>query len=159
MKFLKGFLYAFRGILYCINHERNMRIHTVAALYVLLFSPFFELSRGQYALLLLTMAGVMSAEAVNTSIEKLTDLCSPDYHPLARVAKDVAAGAVLVFAIFAVFVGICLLWQPAAFARIFAFFTQKAWVFALLLLTLPAVLLYIVKGPKGIWDMIKKRAR
>ena len=159
MKFLKGFLYAFRGILYCINHERNMRVHTVATLYVLLFSPFFELSRGQYALLLLTMAGVLSAEAVNTSIEKLTDLCSPDYHPLARAAKDVAAGAVLIFAIFAVLVGICLLWQPAAFARMFTFFTQKPWMLVLLALTLPVVLLYIVKGPKGIWGMIKKRER
>ncbi len=159
MKFLKGFLYAFRGILYCINHERNMRIHTVATLYVLLFSPFFELSRGQYALLLLTMAGVMSAEAVNTALERLTDLSSPDYHPLARAAKDVAAGAVLIVAIFAVLVGVCLLWQPAAFVRMFDFFTQKPWTLVLLALTLPVVLLYIVKGPKGIWGMIKKQAR
>ena len=82
MRFLKGFLYAFQGIAYCISHERNMRIHTVALLYVSAFSLFFQLSRVEYAVLFLTFALVMMAEMVNTAIERLCDKTAKEYHPL-----------------------------------------------------------------------------
>ena len=64
MRFVKSLKYALRGIVYCINNERNMRIHTVAVLYVLAFSPFFEMSRARYAILLVTFALVLTAEVV-----------------------------------------------------------------------------------------------
>ena len=60
MRFLKSFRYAFRGIVYCINTERNMRIHTVIALYVFVFSFFFHLTRVEYAVLFLAFAQVKS---------------------------------------------------------------------------------------------------
>lgn len=155
MKFLRGFKYAFRGIIYCVNNERNMRIHTVVALYALVLSPFFELSRTKYAVLLLTISGVFAAEMVNTAVEELCDLSSAEYNPMARVTKDVAAGAVLIGAIFSVVVGICLFWQPAAFLRMFDYFAGKPWMLCLLLLSLALALIYVVLGPIGIRDRLR----
>ena len=95
MRFFKSFKYAFRGIVYCINNERNMRIHTAAALYVFAFSHFFEITRTGYAVLLLTFALVMAAELFNTVAEEITDMIAASYHPVARIIKDLAAGGVL----------------------------------------------------------------
>lgn len=154
MRFIKSFKYAFRGIVYCINNERNMRIHTVAALYVLLFSLFFELSRERYAILFLTISAVISAEIFNTVAEELTDMSAASYNPLSRIIKDAAAGAVLVCAIFAVIVGVCLFWQPPVFATIFAWFTARPVLLLLLLLSVAASIVYIKYGPLGIRDTI-----
>lgn len=122
MRFLKGFLYAFQGIAYCISHERNMRIHTVALLYVSAFSLFFQLSRVEYAVLFLTFALVMMAEMVNTAIERLCDKTAKEYHPLIKHAKDMAAGAVLVCAVFAVGVAVCLFGDAAVYPVIWSRF-------------------------------------
>lgn len=154
MKFLKSFKYAFRGIVYCINNERNMRIHTVMMLYVLLFSPFFHLSRLQYAVLFLTVSAVVSAEMMNTAAEELSDMSAADYNPLARIAKDVAAGAVLVCAVFSVFVGICLFWQPDAFLALFYFFAERPWLAVLLVISVVLAVIYVILGPLGLRDKI-----
>ena len=111
-KFFRGFKFAFRGVIHCINNERNMRFHTAVMLYVLAFSPFFTLTKTQYAVLILTISSVISAEMLNTAAEELADLSAADYNPLARAAKDIAAGAVLVCAFFSVVVGAVILWQP-----------------------------------------------
>ena len=125
MRFVKSLKYALRGIVYCINNERNMRIHTVAVLYVLAFSPFFEMSRARYAILLVTFALVLTAETFNTVAEELCDLVAPSFHPVVRIVKDMAAGGVLICAGFAVGVGVCLFWQPAAFLRIWRYFLDN----------------------------------
>ncbi len=104
----KSFLYAFRGIRFCMKNERNMRIHTAAAILVTAFSLVYRLEPTQYAILFLAMGAVISFEAVNTALEALVNLASPAYHNLARIAKDVAAGAVFVTALATVIVGICL---------------------------------------------------
>ena len=91
MRFFKSFKYAFRGIVYCINNERNMRIHTAAALYVFAFSHFFEITRTGYAVLLLTFALVMAAELFNTVAEEITDMIAASYHPVARIIKALKA--------------------------------------------------------------------
>ena len=111
MSFLRSLKFAFRGIIHCIKNERNMRIHTVATIYILLFVPFFNLSLEKLAILLLTISAVLAAEMVNTATEELSDLSAEDYNPMARIAKDVAAGAVLIISIFAVFIGFLLLWD------------------------------------------------
>ncbi len=154
MRFLKSFRYAARGIIYCINNERNMRVHTVVMLYVFVFSPFFELSRGQYALLLVTMSSVLAAEMVNTACEGLSDLTMADYNPLARTIKDVAAGAVLICAIFAVCVGLCLFWRPEVFAHIFRWFAARWWAVVCLALSAVFALVFIILGPVGIRDRL-----
>lgn len=133
-----------------------MRIHTAAALYVFAFSYFFEMSRVRYAVLFLTFALVMAAELFNTVAEELSDMVAASYHPVVRIVKDLAAGGVLVCALFAVGVGICLFWQPQAFFRIFRFFVDGPWRIAVFLVCVAATLGYIVLGPLGIRDLWKR---
>lgn len=157
MRFFKSFKYAFRGIVYCINNERNMRIHTAAALYVFAFSHFFEITRTGYAVLLLTFALVMAAELFNTVAEEITDMIAASYHPVARIIKDLAAGGVLMCALFAVGVGICLFWQPESFLRILRFFMDRPWRIAAFLASLIVAALYVIQGPIGIRDFCMRK--
>lgn len=124
-----------------------MRFHTAVMLYVLVFSPFFTLTKTQYAVLIITISSVISAEMLNTAAEGLADLSAADYNPLARAAKDIAAGAVLVCAFFSVVVGVIILWQPEAFVRIYHFFLDKPWWFAVTLAATALISVYVAKGP------------
>lgn len=110
----RSFGYALRGIMHCIRWERNFRIHLVAAAYVLALAAYLHITGARLALLILTIGGVLALELVNTAAEALVDLVSPQRRPLAKTAKDTAAGAVLVFAASAAGVGAVLLWQPRA---------------------------------------------
>ena len=110
--FLASFKAAGRGVLDTIDRERNMRFHLVAMVSVLYLAGYYPFTQTQQAVLYLTIAAVISLELVNTAIETTVDLCCPRQHPLAKRAKDAAAGGVLVAAIAAVFVGIRLFWQP-----------------------------------------------
>ncbi len=105
--FGKSFVYAARGLKACIA-ERNMRFHLSAAVLVTAFSLVYRLERVQFGLLIFSIGLVIALEAVNTSAEWLTDLVSPDFHPIAGKVKDIAAGAVLVGALTAAGIG-CLL--------------------------------------------------
>lgn len=120
--FLKAFVYAWQGIVHAVKTQRNMRVHLTAVVYVTAFSFFYDLTRAEYALLALTFSAVISAELINTAIEAAVDLCSPDRHSLAKIAKDAAAGAVLAAAIFAVVVGVLLFGDIAVMKEIFGYF-------------------------------------
>ena len=133
---LRSFGYAFRGIGFCIVHERNMRIHLTAICYVTAFSLFFPLSRGEYAVLLLCFGLVPALEAVNTAVEQAVNLAQPQRRTRARVAKDVAAGAVLLLAIVSVAIGFVLFWRPEVFFTILADFHRSLWKPACLLVSL-----------------------
>jgi diacylglycerol kinase len=85
-----------------------MKIHLLAAVLVSMAAWWYELPLDEVAVLFLTIALVITTEMVNTALETIIDLVSPDYHPLAKIAKDAAAGAVLVAALAAVLVGYCL---------------------------------------------------
>lgn len=159
LSFFKSFKYALRGFLFCLRNERNMRIHCVAAVYVLLFSFFYELSRMQYCILLLTLALVMGMEMVNTSVEEVINLVAPHYDQMARIAKDVAAGAVLVCALAAVGVGVALFWDVEVFARIAAFFLGRPVWLVLLALSLISALCYIILGPYRILHLSEKTVK
>ena len=159
MRFLKSFKYAFRGIVYCINNERNMRIHTIAALYVFVFSFFFGLSRTGYAVLFLTVALVWRAELFNTVAEELSDLVAPSFSPVVRIIKDMASGSVLVCAAFSVFVGVCLFWRPEIFARIAAYFAAAPVMLLLLAAVTAASVVFVVLGPLGIRDRVRYKKR
>lgn len=106
-KLLKSFRFAFAGIKVGMK-ERNMRIHITCAIIVIIAGIFTHLSAVEWLILILTISLVIGMEMVNTAIENVVDLVSPEYHPLAKVAKDVAAGAVLVFAIASVIIGIII---------------------------------------------------
>jgi diacylglycerol kinase (ATP) len=137
-KFLKSFTYAFAGILYCIKNERNFRVHLCISAYVLFFSQFYSFSRAEYGILFTLIALVLSLEAVNTAIEAITNRISPEIHPLAKVAKDTAAGAVLAAAVLAVAVGITLFWQVPVLLHIFDVITGNVIYAALFVMSAAA---------------------
>lgn len=105
---LQSFKHSVEGIIYCLQTQRNMRIHFFAALMVLLGSIFLQLSKYDIMILLLVIAMVVICEMINTAIEKTVDMYTDKFHPLARISKDVAAGAVLVSAIVSVLIGYLL---------------------------------------------------
>lgn len=103
-----SFKYAIAGIREVISSQLNMKIHLFIALLVVLGGFFFSISVLEWCLIIMAIASVLSAEAFNTAIEHLTDLVSPDHHPLAGKAKDAAAGAVLLVAIGASIIGLLI---------------------------------------------------
>jgi diacylglycerol kinase len=98
--FLKSLGFAWRGLQRLVKEERNARIHLAASIGVVLVASLLPLNRNEWLWLLLGIAMVWMAELVNSAIERLTDLASPGLHPLAGAAKDFAAAAVLVAALF-----------------------------------------------------------
>ncbi|HMM07394.1 MAG TPA: diacylglycerol kinase family protein [Clostridiales bacterium] len=104
----ESFSFAWRGFCHCFAHERNFRIHLVTGVAVLFVALFLDVSLAEFALLLLLIAVVIASEMFNTAIETIIDLISPEYHPLAKVIKDVAAGAVFFVCITAVLIGVVI---------------------------------------------------
>lgn len=100
---------AIQGILYAVKTQRHMRNHFLAALVILAAVLFLRVSSLEFTLLAISVSFVLFAELINTAIELCVDLVSPDYHPIAKAAKDVAAGAVLVAAIGAAVMGYLIL--------------------------------------------------
>ena len=146
MGFLRSFVYAGRGIWFCIRHERNFRIHMVAAAYVLIFAPYFSLTRGEWAALLAIIGLVTAAEAVNTAVEQTVNLAAPGRRTRARVAKDAAAGAVLLCAAAAAVAGVLLFARWEIWLCILSDFRTNWWKPLLLLLSLPLSLWFIISG-------------
>jgi diacylglycerol kinase (ATP) len=103
---LRSFGHAFRGLKVLLQTQQNARIHAAATVLVFAVGALLRISPAEWALIALAVVGVWATEALNTSIEFLVDLTSPDLHPLAAKAKDVAAGAVLVAAIGSLVVGV-----------------------------------------------------
>jgi len=120
-----SFIYAGRGIIYCVRHERNIRIHIVALLYVLYFSQFYDFNKTEYVLLILTCSVVMALELINTAIEVVIDKVSPRFNVFAMMGKDIAAGAVLIGAIGSAIIGVLLFWDISKFSEIFSYFTEN----------------------------------
>lgn len=109
---LRSFKYALAGIAYAIKTQTNMRVHVTAALLVILAAVLLQISARDWLFLLLAVTLVITTELINTALEAVVDLASPEIHPLAKIAKDTAAGAVLVTAAFAVIVGIIVFYEP-----------------------------------------------
>jgi len=100
-----SFNYAFEGVIYVVRTQRNMRIHFIVALAVLPLGVVLGASRFEMLALMLSVSFVLIAEMINTALEKAIDLATSTFDPVARAAKDIAAGAVLVAAVNALFVG------------------------------------------------------
>lgn len=105
---IESFNFAVTGIISAIKTERNMKIHYLIALIVILASLFFDFTRIEFLLLIFAISLVFVAEMLNTAIEKTVDLITDDFHPLAKLAKDIAAGAVLIAALNSLVVGYLL---------------------------------------------------
>ena len=109
---IASFAFAFAGIGYLFRTQRNARIHAAIAVIVCLLAAWLRVTRLEWAILVMTIACVLILEGLNTALEAVVDLASPQVHPLAKVAKDVAAGMVLIAAIAAVIVGLLILGPP-----------------------------------------------
>ena len=114
----KSFQYAFAGCWYVMRTQHNAWIHAIVTIIVIIMALWLHISRIEWAILVLTFTAVWMAEFINTALEAVVDMTSPEFHPLAKTAKDVAAAAVLVAAVGAVIIGLLILgpplWQKAA---------------------------------------------
>lgn len=109
---IRSFGYAFKGWWHVIKTQQNAWIHAVFSVLVALTATWLGLPARDWAVLVLTIAMVWAAEFINTAIEAVLDLASPDIHPLAGVGKDVGAAAVLIAALASVLVGLLILGPP-----------------------------------------------
>lgn len=108
---IESFNNAINGIIFALKTERNIKIHVLAAVGVLFFSLFTALSRLEFLILLFTISLVIVTEMVNTAIENIVDIATDNYHPLAKIAKDVSAGAVFIATINALVVAYIIFFE------------------------------------------------
>ena len=146
---IKSFGYAFRGIFTALTTERNMRIHTVCMIYMYFFLfafDFFEISGTQLAIIFLANGLVIGGELINTAIEATVDMNGEEHTHLGKIAKDCAAGAVLVFTIFSVLCGVAIMYQPKAFEALFTYFLANPVAIVLFAISVIVFSLFIFKG-------------
>lgn len=113
--FWQSLAFACSGVRHAFNSQRNLRIHVAIAAAVVIAGFVLRINRQEWAIVVTLIALVIGLELLNTAIEALVDLASPEPHPLAKVAKDTAAGAILVAAAGSAIVGLIIflprLWQ------------------------------------------------
>ena len=159
--FIKGFGYAFQGIWYAVIHERNMRFHISLFCYMMFFLlryDFFVISKTEFAVLLMMSALIMALELMNTGVEKAADAATLEKNPYVKVAKDTAAGSVLIASLFSVAVGIVIMFQPEAFRKLFEYYTAHPLYMVILAATLVLDGIFILAGPKKICSLLRGNA-
>ena len=109
---IAAFGHAFRGWGHVLHTQHNAWIHSMVAILVFILGLWLNLPARDWAVLVLAIAMVFTAEFINTAIEAVVDLASPVHHPLGKVGKDVGAGAVLVAALAAILIGLLILGPP-----------------------------------------------
>lgn len=102
----KSFTYAFRGLLKVFREEQNLTVHTFAAVIVIAAGLYFNVSRIEWALLLLSIFIVFLMEIVNSAIERVTDILKPRIHEYVKEIKDIMAAAVMLASFFAILIGV-----------------------------------------------------
>lgn len=115
-KFIRGrknsFQFAFSGFFFVLKTQKNAWLHLAATVIVVLLALWLQIDRLEWLAILLVIGLVWMAEFMNTALEVIVDLASPEKHPLAKVGKDVGAASVLIAAFLAVIIGVIVLWQP-----------------------------------------------
>ena len=104
-RFKNSFKYSFEGLKYAYKFEQSMTIHFFMTAMVILAGAFFKVSVAEWAVLLIMISIILATELINTALEAVVDLVSPDFHPLAKVAKDCASAAVFIYSIAAAILG------------------------------------------------------
>lgn len=159
----KSFGYAFRGIGYTVMHERNFRIHICIITFLfpfLILTDFFDVSRTQYAVLVLISALVLALELVNTALEKTVDLaCNGEKNVLAKIAKDACAGAVLIVAIGAVILAGVLFLKPEPLSAIYEYYKAHPAEILWYIAKLVADYIFVFIAPKKFAGFISKRSK
>jgi diacylglycerol kinase len=107
-KIVNSFKYAIRGIITGFKEERNMKIHILAVVIVVILGIVLKISKTEWIICLILFGAVISAELFNTAIETVVDIAMPEINEKARIAKDVSAGAVLIQAIISAIIGIII---------------------------------------------------
>ncbi len=110
--FFRSVQHAWSGLVFTIRTQRNAKIHLASGSLVLGLAYWLALSKLEMALLLLTIGGVLAGETINTTVEAIVDLLSPEWHPQAKIAKDVAAAGVLILSLTAAIIGLLILGPP-----------------------------------------------
>lgn len=151
--FFRSFGYAAKGVCAALREERNMRFHLCAALYVYIASAFMGFSTVEYALLTILVCGVMALELVNSAVERAVAAPDSAHWLAAGAAKDMAAGAVLVFSIGAAVCGVLLFWRPARLLAMGGWFLAHLPLLLLLCASLPAAWIFVFRPP---WNQKKK---
>lgn len=141
---INAFNAAIAGILYTFKHERNMKIHCFVAALVLTISLFCEFNKFEMMLLLFTISLVVISEMFNTAIEKTVDMITDTYHPLAKIAKDVAAGGVLIASLNACIIGYLLFYDKLETVGASVFFTIRKSPIHVTLICIVLVLIAVV---------------
>jgi diacylglycerol kinase len=109
---IRSFGYAFSGWWYVIRTQQNAWIHALASVLVMLVSAWLQISRIEWALIIIAIAMVWTAEFLNTALEVVVDMATKEHHPLAKVSKDVGAAAVLIASLCAILIGLIILGPP-----------------------------------------------
>ncbi len=104
--FLQSFVYAFQGLRYAVRTQRNARVHLIIAILAIGMGLWLGISPVEWGLVFVAITGVFIAEMLNTVVEACVDLATEEYHPLAKIAKDVAAGTVLLNAVLSIIIGL-----------------------------------------------------
>ena len=112
IRVIRSFYYAFAGLSYLFRTQRNARVHVTIGAAACAIAAWVHVSRVEWAVLVFTIALVLILEGLNTAVEAAIDLASPKYHPLAKAAKDLAAGMVLIGALASIAVGLLILGPP-----------------------------------------------
>lgn len=155
-KQLKSFGCAIKGFFGAVCSEGHLRFHLVAAVYVLVFSSFYNFTAAQWAVLIILIALVIAAELVNTAIENTCDAVTTEQNEHIRRAKDMAAGAVLVLSIAAAAIAVIFFWDLEVIKNIFAFFSQNIPMLILLIISAVVSVLFIAISPAKIIKKFKK---
>ena len=150
-RFIDSLNCAIEGILYTARTQKHMRNHFITALVVLLLVLFLRVSALEFTLLAVSVSFVLFAELMNTAVEVVVDLVSPEYHPLAKIAKDVAAGSVLVSAIGAGVTGYLILSRYIfpIYKELLAMIGTPADMAAVVSLLIVVIVVVIVKARTG----------
>ncbi|WNC16881.1 diacylglycerol kinase family protein [Brevibacillus brevis] len=122
-RLVRSFSYAWQGIVHTVKTQRNMQIHVAAAVVVLAAAWWLHIPRSDVLLVFFSIALVFSLELVNTAVEAVVDLASPQWHAKAKAAKDASAGAVLIAALTSVAIGLAIFGPPL-------YHKMTAWFFA-----------------------------
>lgn len=142
--FFKGFSYAFSGIIYAVRSQRNMRFHLCAGITVLVLSFICGISDTELYVVLLCISAVISSELMNTAVESAADIASGEKtDPLAKAAKDCAAGAVLISALASAVCGAFIFLRQERFALLAAFFAEKPFLWILSAVWLSAAFVFV----------------
>ena len=154
---IPAFKYAFDGIIEFWKEEKNTKIHTFFTVVVFALAFILKVSGTEFCILILTICSVWCAEAMNSAVERVVDLVTLEKRPLAKAAKDIAAGFVLLSACLAVVVGVLIFKDVNGYVNLWNFLCRFPWAAILAVAIGICMYFYIFMGPAEIKNKIKSK--